>query len=81
MRNTFVINFRNIAGSQRETCVYDDTLMGAVGQFNANPKTSGFDTPLRVQAFKGEVHWPMTGNATHLGTFTMQGRYDVPRQV
>jgi len=80
--NTFLINFREpLTGGQRQTCIYDKTLIGAVAQFNSNPHTSGFDTPMRVQAFKGEVNWPLTGKATHIGTFTLQGRYGVPQQV
>ena len=46
------------------------TVMDAVAEFNLIK--GGFDTPLRIERFD------VFGNLTH--TFTMDGRYGVPRR-
>jgi len=69
----WTIQYRNIAGSPRETKVYEDTLMGALAVFNAQGETSGFDTPLRMTASYG-----VNGQSY---TFTLDGRYAVPRRI
>ena len=46
------------------------TVLDAVAEFNLIK--GGFDTPLRIERFD------TFGNLTH--TFTMDGRYDVPRR-
>ena len=69
----WTIEYRNIAGSPRKTVVYASTLMTALALFNGNEKTSGFDTPLRMTygyAVNGQTY-----------TFTLDGRYDVPRRI
>jgi len=53
--------------------VYEDTLMGALAVFNAQGETSGFDTPLRMTASYG-----VNGQSL---TFTLDGRYAVPRRI
>ena len=86
--NSFLISYRNIAGSPRETIVWADTLIDAVNQFNNDPATSGFDTPMRVSAYYGK--WNKVRNfnnpafygeleAAFLGEFYLESRYGVPR--
>ncbi len=69
----WTIQSRNIAGSPRETKVYEETLMDALAVFNAQGETSGFDTPLRMTASYG-----VNGQSL---TFTLDGRYAVPRRI
>jgi len=53
--------------------VYEDTLMDALAVFNTQSETSGFDTPLRMTASYG-----VNGQSY---TFTLDGRYAVPRRI
>ena len=50
-----------------------DTLLNAVAEFNTIQRTSGFDTPLRIERMD------VFGN--HTDTWTMDGRYGVPRHT
>lgn len=87
MSNSFLISYRNIAGSPRETIVHADTVIDAVNRFNNDPATSGFDTPMRVSAYHGK--WSKLRNfnnpyfygemeAAFLGEFYLEGRYSIP---
>jgi len=49
------------------------TLLQAVAEFNTIERTSGFDTPLRIERMD------VFGN--HTDTWTMDGRYGVPRHT
>ncbi len=76
MRDEFeywTIEYRNEAGSPRKTTVEASSLMTALAMFNANPKTSGFDTPLRM------TYGYFINGQTY--AFTLDGRYGVPRRV
>ena len=63
----------NKDGEKRKTVVYASTLMTALAMFNANEKTSGFDTPLRMTYGYG-----INGQTYR---FELDGRYGVPRRV
>ena len=67
------IEYRNIAGSPRQTRVYEESLMDALHIFNTQSSTSGFDTPLRMTASYG-----VNGQSY---IFTLDGRYAVPRRI
>ena len=60
-------------GIERKTVIYASTLMTALAMFNANEATSGFDTPLRMT-----YGYPINGTRY---TFTLDGRYGVPRRI
>ena len=60
-------------GGNRQSFHKTATMLNAVAEFNTLERTSGFDTPLRIERFD------TFGNHTH--TWTMDGRYDVPRLV
>ena len=87
--NSFLISYRNIAGSPRETIVYGDTVIDAVNQFNDDPITGGgHPTPLRVSAYYGKWSKLRDFNnpafygemeAAFLGEFYLEGRYGVPK--
>ena len=69
----FYIYYREpILGGNRQSFHKTDTMLNAVAEFNTLERTSGFDTPLRIERFD------TFGNHTH--TWTMDGRYDVPRE-
>jgi hypothetical protein len=72
-KDYWTIQYRNIAGSPRETKVYEDSLMDALHIFNTQKETSGFDTPIRMTASYG-----VNGRRY---IFTLDGRYGVPRRV
>ena len=66
------ISYREpICGGNRKAFLKEATLLQAVAVFNTLERTSGFDTPLRIERFD------TFGN--HTDTWTMDGRYDVPR--
>ena len=91
--NSFLISYRNIAGSPRETVVYGDTVIDAVNQFNDDPITGGgHPTPLRVSAYRGKwselqdfirrpEFYGELMNAAFLGEFYLEGRYGVPKAI
>ena len=58
-------------GGNRMAFLKESTLLQAVAVFNTLERTSGFDTPLRIERMD------VFGN--HTDTWTMDGRYDVPR--
>ena len=60
-------------GIDLQTVVYASTLMTALAMFNADPETSGFDTPLRMRYGYGVNGVPYI--------FELDGRYGVPRRV
>ena len=60
-------------GRDRKTTVEASSLMTALALFNANEKTSGFDTPLRMTYSYG-----VNGKSY---IFTLDGRYAVPRRI
>ena len=60
-------------GGNRQAIHKTSTMLQAVAEFNCLESTSGFDTPLRIERFD------TFGNHTH--TWTMDGRYDVPRAM
>ena len=60
-------------GLERKTVVYASTLMTALAMFNADPETSGFDTPLRMKYSYG-----VNGQTYR---FELDGRYGVPRRI
>ena len=65
-----------ILGGNRSSFHKTDTMLNAVAEFNTLQGTSmsngkPFDTPLRIERFD------TFGN--HSDTWTMDGRYDVPR--
>ena len=73
-RNEYwTIEYRNIAGSPRQTRIYEAKLMDALAVFNTQSSTSGFDTPLRMTYSYG-----VNGQSY---IFTLDGRYGVPRRV
>ena len=51
----------------------ESTLLQAVAVFNTLERTTGFDTPLRIERIDTFVN--------HTDTWTMDGRYGVPRHV
>ena len=68
----FKIYYREpICGGNRQAIHKTSTMLQAVAEFNTLERTSGFDTPLRIERFD------TFGN--HTDTWTMDGRYDVPR--
>ena len=68
----FKIYYREpICGGNRLAIHKTSTMLQAVAEFNCLESTSGFDTPLRIERFD------TFGN--HTDTWTMDGRYDVPR--
>ena len=68
----FYIYYREpICGGNRQSFHKTSTMLQAVAEFNTLETTSGFDTPLRIERFD------IFGN--HTDTWTMDGRYDVPR--
>ena len=69
--NIWKIEYRApICGGNREHIVKTPTLLNAVADFNLHK--GGFDTPLRITRL---------AIGDYPETWTMQGRYDVPRQV
>ena len=60
-------------GGNRASFNKTDTMLNAVAEFNTLERTSGFDTPLRIERMD------IFGNKTH--TWTMDGRYSVPRLI
>ena len=60
-------------GGNRASFHKTDTMLNAVAEFNTLERTSGFDTPLRIERMD------IFGNKTH--TWTMDGRYSVPRLI
>ena len=48
-------------------------MLNAVAEFNTLERTSGFDTPLRIERMD------IFGNKTHV--WTLDGRYAVPRLI
>jgi hypothetical protein len=70
----FNIQYREpILGGNRASFHKTDTMLNAVAEFNTLERTSGFDTPLRIE--RNDIF----GNRTHV--WTMDGRYDVPRLI
>ena len=70
----FRISYREpICGGNRIAFHKTATLMNAVAEFNTLERTSGFDTPLRIERMD------VFGN--HTDTWTMDGRYGVPRHT
>ena len=68
----FYIYYREpILGGNRSSFHKTSTMLQAVAEFNTLETTSGFDTPLRIERHD------IFGN--HTDTWTMDGRYDVPR--
>ena len=68
----FKIFYREpILGGNRQSIHKTSTMLNAVAEFNTLERTSGFDTPLRIERYD------IFGN--HSDTWTMDGRYDVPR--
>ena len=68
------ISYREpICGGNRMAFLKEATLLQAVAVFNTLERTSGFDTPLRIERLD------IFGN--HTDTWTMDGRYDVPRHT
>ena len=69
----FKIQYREpICGGNRQAIHKTSTMLQAVAEFDTLERTSGFDTPLRIERFD------TFGNLTD--TFTMDGRYGVPRR-
>ena len=67
----FRISYREpICGGNRVSFLKESTVLQAVAVFNTLERTSGFDTPLRVERID------TFGN--HTDTWTMDGRYGVP---
>ena len=60
-------------GGNRASFHKTDTMLNAVAEFNTLERTSGFDTPLRIERMD------IFGNKTN--TWTMDGRYSVPRLI
>ena len=70
----FRISYREpICGGNRMAFHKTDTLLNAVAEFNTIQRTSGFDTPLRIERMD------VFGN--HTDTWPMDGRYGVPRHT
>lgn len=69
----WTLEYRNVAGSNRSVKIYERKLMDALTVFNTQKETSGFDTPIRATYCYG-----VNGRSY---VFSLQGRYDVPRQV
>ncbi len=76
----FIIQYREpICGGNRQAIHKTRTMLNAVAEFNALERTSlspeglPFDTPLRIERID------TFGN--HTDTWTMDGRYDVPRHT
>ena len=70
----FKIYYREpILGGNRVAIHKTDTMLNAVAEFNTLQRTSGFDTPLRIERMD------IFGNKTHV--WTMDGRYSVPRLI
>ena len=59
-------------GGNRVSIHKTSTMLNAVAEFNTLERTSGFDTPLRIERYD------TFGNHSH--TWTMDARYAVPRQ-
>ena len=60
-------------GGNRQSFHKTRTMLQAVAEFNTLERTSGFDTPLRIE--RNDIF----GNRTHV--WTMDGRYDIPRLI
>ena len=60
-------------GNDEISFFVESTLLNAVAVFNTLERTSGFNTPLRIERID------TFGN--HTDTFTMDGRYGVPLHV
>ena len=58
-------------GGNRQSFHKTSTMLQAVAEFNTLERTSGFDTPLRIERHD------IFGNMTDV--WTMDGRYSVPR--
>jgi hypothetical protein len=70
----FKIFYREpILGGNRSGIFKTSTMLQAVAEFNLLERTSGFDTPLRIERID------TFGN--HTDTWLMDGRYDVPRHT
>ena len=68
----FYIYYREpILGGNRQSFHKTSTMLQAVAEFNTLERTSGFDTPLRIERHD------IFGNMTDV--WTMDGRYSVPR--
>ena len=68
------ISYREpICVGNRFSFLKESTVLQAVAVFNTLERTSGFDTPLRVERID------TFGN--HTDTWTMDGRYSVPRHT
>ena len=68
----FKIQYREpICGGNRLAIHKTRTVLGAVAEFNTLERTSGFDTPMRVERID------TFGN--HTDTWLLDGRYDIPR--
>ena len=62
-----------LCGGNRISVIHESKLMDALAIFNTQESTSGFDTPIRATYSYG-----VNGQSY---TFTLQGRYDVPRRI
>ena len=60
-------------GIEQRSFLKEGTLLNTVAVFNSLERTSGFDTPLRIERLD------IFGN--HTDTWTMEGRYGVPHHV
>jgi len=60
-------------GIEQRSFLKEGTLLNTVAVFNSLDRTSGFDTPLRIERLD------IFGN--HTDTWTMDGRYSVPCHV
>ena len=70
----FKIFYREpILGGNRSSFHKTSTMLQSVAEFNLLESTSGFDTPLRIERFDSF--------GTHTDTWTMDGRYSVPRST
>ena len=70
----FHIQYREpINSGNRASFHKTSTMLNAVAEFNTLERTSGFDTPLRIERMD------IFGNKTHV--WTLDGRYAVPRLI
>ena len=70
----FHIQYREpINGGNRASFHKTSTMLNAVAEFNTLERTSGFDTPLRIERHD------IFGNKTHV--WPMDGRYAVPHLI
>jgi hypothetical protein len=70
----FRISYREpIMGGNRVALHKTRTMLNAVAEFNTLERTSGFDTPLRIER--------INTRGFHTDTWTMDGRYATPRHM